>query len=618
MRTKTREERISQIRNQTKDDVLYKLGKYGKCLIIRPTGYGKTYLLTDLIARYDKVLYLYPSAVVGQTVFARYTDAHEDEFDDETLNFINIMSKQETFDTVKALSIFDNIKMMTYAKFVRTNTSNIKSENYDCIIVDEAHLIGAEKTKIALSNLLRALPNADFIGATATPNRTNGFDVASIFFDNILTFSYSYHDAVTDGMLQKLNYYYCTYDLKTSLKEKALMAGQDINNPVVIETYNKKLIELSHILSMDNIIKTVCDNFAQNTNYMKFVVFFGNTAHLRQKLTDVEGWFKSAYPNHNIKSLVIYSSDAVKKKNVHKLATLKPKDNTIHLIACVDMLNLGYHVNDLTGIVMYRATKSDIIYIQQLGRALSSGSDTESIVFDVVDNLHRKAVYLLNDKLGNSISPIKRKKPKRRSSKTPVGQTPWTYDAATNKMLDEFGNEAPFVIDNEKIYDMKGNHISSLYIDAVDHKVYAHVNDIDNSTVITANDVNRLDTSIKFITATGHEATQAELLAKIEAEPLWHRCRIAVVMHFKCWCHHNGIDYPLSKQDFDMLGGFQNEDFVKYMKDLIKKRKLNYNLQDANWLLSYGEDDSINVPMSVCAKANDVTMRDIVNLLMAK
>ena len=35
-------EAIFEVREKTREDVLSKLKKYKKCLIIRPTGYGKT------------------------------------------------------------------------------------------------------------------------------------------------------------------------------------------------------------------------------------------------------------------------------------------------------------------------------------------------------------------------------------------------------------------------------------------------------------------------------------------------------------------------------------------------------------------------------------------------
>lgn len=51
------------------------------------------------------------------------------------------------------------------------------------------------------------------------------------------------------------------------------------------------------------------------------------------------------------------------------------------------MLNEGLHVEDISGVIMLRPTDSRIIYLQQLGRALSSDTSREkTIVFDLVNN----------------------------------------------------------------------------------------------------------------------------------------------------------------------------------------------------------------------------------------
>ena len=51
------------------------------------------------------------------------------------------------------------------------------------------------------------------------------------------------------------------------------------------------------------------------------------------------------------------------------------------------MLNEGLHVEDISGVIMLRPTESRIIYLQQLGRTLSSDTSREkTIVFDLVNN----------------------------------------------------------------------------------------------------------------------------------------------------------------------------------------------------------------------------------------
>ena len=50
------------------------------------------------------------------------------------------------------------------------------------------------------------------------------------------------------------------------------------------------------------------------------------------------------------------------------------------------MLNEGYHINDLDGVIMMRPTFSPTIYTQQLGRALTVGGSKKPVVLDLVNN----------------------------------------------------------------------------------------------------------------------------------------------------------------------------------------------------------------------------------------
>lgn len=56
------------------------------------------------------------------------------------------------------------------------------------------------------------------------------------------------------------------------------------------------------------------------------------------------------------------------------------------LLYCIDMLNEGIHVDDVSGVILLRPTISPIIYKQQIGRALSASKATEPIIFDIVNN----------------------------------------------------------------------------------------------------------------------------------------------------------------------------------------------------------------------------------------
>ena len=51
------------------------------------------------------------------------------------------------------------------------------------------------------------------------------------------------------------------------------------------------------------------------------------------------------------------------------------------------MLNEGVHVENISGVILFRPTVSPIIYKQQIGRALSASKTKDPIIFDIVNNI---------------------------------------------------------------------------------------------------------------------------------------------------------------------------------------------------------------------------------------
>ena len=113
----------------------------------------------------------------------------------------------------------------------------------------------------------------------------------------------------------------------------------------------------------------------------------------------LKNWFHEAYPSYTIRNITVTSETDETIENAKKIKNLGTQDNHIDLIFSCDMMNLGYHVNDLTGIVMYRGTQSGIVYTQQLGRILSSGNKIPGICIDIVDNIHTQSMYQLLGKM---------------------------------------------------------------------------------------------------------------------------------------------------------------------------------------------------------------------------
>lgn len=577
--------------------------KTHKAVIIRPTGFGKTWLLTELIKDYKKVLYLYPSAVIRDTVVNRYYDSMFDEnlcaYIDENDEVID----PETVDTFIQMNKIEKCCLMTYAKLVRLDKEDFDKMDYDLVIFDECHRMGAELARIASEMLFAKLGStADFIGATATPTRTDTFDVVSHFFADNMVYTYTLHDAIQDGIVQKPNYCYMVYDFETDLKDAALTAGEDPENPVIKDIINAKMIEIAKLFNMPSIIKEVCDKYAVNTSYMKFIIFFANKMHMNQKLNDVVSWFQEAYPMHSISTLKITSCSKEETQNVSKLETLTPKPDHIDLIACIDMLNMGYHVNDQTGILMYRGTSSNTIFTQQLGRALSVGANNSAIVFDIVDNLHRKAIFEIRTHAS---------KPRgARPAHTPTSYFISDEDRSTLMLSDCKGNiiESQYHLDGENNVVDKNGLPSTLVYDMDNGMIY-NTRSCDNP----AKNINNI--TAECLTAVGREATYKEIIAKAMAEPLTQRCRYALELHFRSWCYQHNIKYPITNEELKRMYGLSKNNFYKEFIQLIKTNNINYPLQDAQALLAIGENGDESVPLKICAKARNVSVNQILECL---
>lgn len=497
-------DKITQLREDTYQETKELLATYHKCAIIRPTGFGKTGILTRLIRDHNHVLYLYPTEVVKNAVLNFYYNN-------------NIPDDKQ----------IPNVTFLTYHGLAIAKPEKLKSfQNIDLIIADECHKLGGKLTLKAMQHLLELHPTADLCGATATPERMDLIDEISLFFDNHTTSIYTLHDAFQDGILKRPYYCFCAYDTDHMLKETEKSVRLEIdketdknNRKQMMDLMKANLIEISNITQMDHIIHATCEEVLSDTSYMKFIVFCRNLKSTHEQSKKVQNWFTTAYPNHEIRTLTINSEKEEYQKNTERLPELSYKKNTIDLIFCCDMLNMGYHVNNLTGILMYRGTESGIIYAQQLGRVLSSGNKLPGIVFDVVDNLHRESMY---EVLGHTSEKTENKKARFRELQWQVQMYQETNDSSYKLSSDEF-------------------------------KEYRELKQFMQNYARRGGNQNALQP--EDLIATKFEATYRELIAKTVAEPVSMRCRQA----YAYWKERGGDDstftpeYVLSRQSPDAV-----------------------------------------------------------------
>lgn len=499
---------IQKLRDKTYHEAMDKLDKYHKVAIISPTGFGKTGILVRIAnqPQFKRVLYLYPTEVIVESVRDFYQG-----------------------------NVFPHIEFMSYHMVTKLNDDNIQNyENIDLIITDECHLIGAPQTSKGLHLLLDHNPDAYLVGATATPERMDLVDEINEFFDDIMVKRYTLHDAIKDGVLRKPFYCFASYTeddltaIQTQMQsEIKLLSGDQLTAQ---EKMLRDIAEIANIKRMPHVIRLTMDQCSAdpqyniNTDYMKFIVYFSNFRHLHEKKNEVINWFQEAYPNYDVQSMIVTSETSEYEKNVHKLNSLQSTPNRIDLIFNCNMMTMGYHVDSLTGLILYRTTESGILFSQMVGRVFNSGCDSNGIIFDLVDNIHRESIYQV---LGHKTTKTKKRMAFYTQMLEEIHHAGINPDTLNKLIIQEYyaGTRIPSVgmktlmvlYSKQELHD---------FIDM--HTILSN-----NSPKYNVNQIFQED-----LLVTGWEATYRDIIAKTVAEPISMRCRQA----YARWKEKGGDD----------------------------------------------------------------------------
>lgn len=335
------------------------LAETGKAAVVHPTGTGKSFIGFKLCEdNADKrVCWLSPSEYIFRT-------------------------QLENLATSGAV-VPENITFLTYAKLMLTDETELAEIRPDYIILDEFHRCGAEQWGQGVQRLLSACPEAKLLGLSATNIRylDNQRDMADELFDGNVASEMTLGEAIVRGILNAPTYvlsvfaYQQDYDrLKSRVRRAKSKATRD--------AAEKYLEALRRALEQADGLDTIFDKHMTD-RAGKYLVFCANAEHMREMMDHVDEWFGKIDAAPHVYSA--YSDDPAASR---AFADFKA-DGSDHLklLFCIDMLNEGIHVEDVSGVILFRPTVSPIIYKQQIGRALSASKAKEPVIFDIVNNI---------------------------------------------------------------------------------------------------------------------------------------------------------------------------------------------------------------------------------------
>ena len=329
------------------------LEKDGMAAVIHPTGTGKSMIAFKLVEEHplNHFLWLSPSEYIYQTQV-------------ENLNMK-----------------FPNIQFMSYSRLMK-NEDRIETLYPDYIILDEFHRCGAREWGKSIKKLLNTYPDARRLGLSATNIRylDNQRNMAEEIFNGKIASEMTLGEAIVREILPEPKYVIAMYSYRKEL-DQLKKRIQTLSNQGLVAENQKLLEQLRRALEQADGLEQVFQKHMEKKDG-KYIVFCSDKEHMDEMKEQVHVWFGQVDSRPHIYT-AFYNDTATDKE----FAAFK-KDDSGHLklLFCIDMLNEGVHVDDVDGVILLRPTVSPIIYLQQIGRALSAGSKKTPVIFDLVNN----------------------------------------------------------------------------------------------------------------------------------------------------------------------------------------------------------------------------------------
>ena len=321
-----------------------KMGNH-RALLISATGTGKTYAAAFALREINpkRALFL----VHREQISRKSMDSFRNVFGD-TKSFGNYSGNSKEID-----KDFVFATMQTMA----LNFESFDRREFQVIVIDEAHRVGAESYKKMMDYFQPDL----WLGMTASPDRTDKFDVYAAFDHNI-AHEIRLQEAMRLNLLCPFHYYGIT--------------------DFALDGDEKELRDFKYLTSDDRVeyIIEKARYFGHSGNRLKGLVFCSDLDESKE--------LSKKFNAHGYNTIALSGKDSqeVREEAVRKLE-IDDRDKGLDYIFTVDIFNEGIDIPEVNQVIMLRPTESPIIFVQQLGRGLRKAKDKEFVmILDFIGN----------------------------------------------------------------------------------------------------------------------------------------------------------------------------------------------------------------------------------------
>lgn len=322
----------------------------GRAIVVSATGTGKTILaaLDVRSARPKRMLFL----VHREQILDRAIEEFKGVLGVSAGEFGKFVGRLQESDSTY---VFATVQSLSRPGVMETFDKN----HFDYVLIDEVHRAGAQTYRRIIDYFT---PNF-LLGVTATPERTDDFNVYELFDYNV-AYEIRLQRALEEDMLVPFHYYGVT-DLVidgVSVEEKSefslLVSSQRVDHIIrMLSSYGHVGVRVSGLM------------------------FCSRNSEARELARMLNGRVVDGRP---LRTVALSGENSVEERNsaVQQLAA-----GELDYILTVDVFNEGIDIPSVNQIVMLRRTQSSIIFTQQLGRGLRKASGKDHLrVIDFIGN----------------------------------------------------------------------------------------------------------------------------------------------------------------------------------------------------------------------------------------
>lgn len=360
--------KLNRMQKGVVDKAIDLLDEDGKCLVIMPTGTGKTMVGCKIIeAQKDKkVLWL----------------TQTDELIQQTKKDIMAFNRSVSLFQDRKKNLDGDVvvaSVQTISK--KTHLQNIDPKMFDLLIIDEAHH--------APSSTWRAVADhfqCNRLGLTATPYRNDDLSIEEMFGSSAFTLTYK--DAQDENLIAKEFYrVILTNSQLNGVTSRSMQyKPEDLDRLVISKNRNEIIV--------DSYLKYGRDFMKKRNLPFKAICFCITQAHAIR--------MKELFLKRGIRAETLLGISGTRSKTAN-LSNYELKKNRnivfksflngeIEIICAVNVLNEGKNIPDVGCLLLARPTRSRIIFQQQIGRGCRRIEDKkeEFLVLDYVDMMNKK------------------------------------------------------------------------------------------------------------------------------------------------------------------------------------------------------------------------------------